>query len=113
MIERSEVCRPYAYTAADSPFVFPVIVDMDRIRCTKLEFALAVRAEGIDLSPHYNYLAYDWKWLKPHLADGFEPLTARHFLNRSFNLYLNENYGEREAEDAVNAILKVEQNFRT
>jgi dTDP-4-amino-4,6-dideoxygalactose transaminase len=113
LLERSEICRPYAYTPADSPFVFPVIVDTDRIRCSKREFALAVHAEGIDLSPHYHYLAYDWKWLKPHLADGFEPLTARRLLDRSFNLHLNENYGEREAEDTVNAILKVEQNYRT
>jgi len=35
-----------------------------------------VQAEGIDLSPHYNYLAYDWKWLKPYLADDFEPVVA-------------------------------------
>jgi dTDP-4-amino-4,6-dideoxygalactose transaminase len=94
------------------PFVFPVIVDIDKLDCSKREFALAVRAEGIDLSPHYNYLAYDWKWLKPHLADDFEPLAARRFLERSFNLYLNENYGEREAEDCVNAIVKVERHYR-
>ncbi len=112
LLDRSAVCEPYAYTPADSPFVFPVIVDTDKLDCSKREFALAVRAEGIDLSPHYNYLAYDWKWLKPHLADDFEPVTARRFLERSFNLYLNENYGEREAEDAVNAIVKVEGHYR-
>jgi dTDP-4-amino-4,6-dideoxygalactose transaminase len=112
LLERSEICRPYGYTPADSPFVFPVAVDIDKITCTKREFAAAVQAEGIDLSPHYNYLAYDWKWLKPYLADDFEPVVARHFLDRSFNLYLNENYGEREAEDMVNAITKVERYYR-
>jgi dTDP-4-amino-4,6-dideoxygalactose transaminase len=112
LLENSEICRPYAYSPSDSPFVFPVIVDTDKIACTKLEFATAVRAEGIDLSPHYNYLVYNWPWLKPHLADDFVPVAARSFLARSFNLYLNENYGRREAEDAVAAITKVERHFR-
>jgi perosamine synthetase len=110
--EESTICRPYAYSPGDSPFVFPVVVDIDKITCTKREFAEAVRAEGIDLSPHYNYLAYNWAWLKPYLSDDFVPVVARDFLDRSFNLYLNENYGQREARDAAAAILKVERHFR-
>jgi perosamine synthetase len=112
LVENCEICRPYAYSPSDSPFVLPVVVDIDKITCTKLEFAMAVRAEGIDLSPHYHYLAYNWPWLKPHLADDFVPTSARSFLERSFNLYLNENYEHREAEDAVAAIAKVERHFR-
>jgi perosamine synthetase len=110
--EESSICRPYAYSPGDSPFVFPVVVDIDKITCTKREFAEAVRAEGIDLSPHYNYLAYKWTWLKPYLSDDFVPVVARDFLDRSFNLYLNENYGQREARDAVSAIVKVERHFQ-
>lgn len=113
LVEASRACRPYAYSPADSPFVFPVVVDLAAIRCTKRQFAEAVRAEGIDLSPHYAYLARDWPWLQPHLADGFEPAAARDFLARSFNLYLNENYGEPEAAQAVEAIVKVERHFAT
>lgn len=113
LLDRSELCKPYPYTAGDSPFVFPVIVDTERLTCTKKEFALAVAAEGIGLSPHYNYLASDWVWLKPYLADGFNPAAARALLDRSFNLYVNENYGEQEAEDCVNAIVKVEKYYRT
>lgn len=112
LLDRSELCRPYDYTAGDSPFVFPVIVDTDRLTCTKKEFALAVEAEGIGLSPHYNYLCADWVWVKPYLADGFDPVTARSLLDRSFNLYVNENYGEAEAEDCVAAIVKVEKYYR-
>ena len=111
--EQSEICRPYAYSPSNSPFVFPVVVDTGRITCSKREFADAVRAEGIDLSPHYNYLAHKWNWLKPHLADDFVPVSARDFLDRSFNLYLNENYGRREAADAAAAIVKIERHFRT
>ncbi len=112
LVDRSEVCRPYNYSPGDSPFVFPVVVDTDRITCSKREFAEAIRAEGIDLSPHYNYLAAQWHWLKPYLVDDFVPATAKDFLAHSFNLYLNEKYGRKEAEDSVTAIVKVERHFR-
>jgi perosamine synthetase len=111
LAEQSSLCRCYAYSPGDSPFVVPVIVDTTRLRGSKREFAEAVRAEGIGLSPHYNYLAHDWVWLKPHLADDFDTVTARDFLRRSFNLYVNENYGPREVRDAVAAIAKVERHF--
>ncbi len=113
LLDESEVCRPYNYSPGDSPFVFPVVVDTDRISCPKREFAEAVRAEGIDLSPHYNYLVSQWNWVQPHLADDFVPAQAKDFLSRSFNLYLNEKYGRKEAEDAVKAIVKVERHYRT
>ena len=59
MRDRCKICRPYGYSPSDSPFVYPVIVDPDRITCTKREFAEAVLAEGIGLNPHYQYLAPD------------------------------------------------------
>lgn len=111
LVDEAQVCRPYAHRPTDSPFFYPVIVDVDRIRCTKIQFAEAVRAEGIDLNPHYSYVIDEWPWLKPHLADNFRADNAHDVRDRSFNLYLNENYGEREAEDTVNAILKVERHF--
>lgn len=109
--DRSKVCRPYGYSPNDSPFVYPVIVDTDRITCSKIEFAEAVRAEGIGLNTHYQYLVADWPWLKPHLADDFDTPNARSIRDRSFCLYLNENYGLSEASDCVNAIVKVERHF--
>jgi len=112
LVERSELCRPYPVGPGDSPFVFPVIVDTDRLTCTKKEFALAVEAEGIGLSPHYHYLARDWKWLPQHLADDFDTPVARSMLDHSFNLYLNENYGDQEVEDTVAAIVKAERYYR-
>ncbi|UTW51648.1 DegT/DnrJ/EryC1/StrS family aminotransferase [bacterium SCSIO 12827] len=109
--ERSRVCTPSAHSDADSPFFYPVFIDPAKITCTKTEFALAVRAEGIDLNPDYKYLATDWPWLRSHLSDGFDCPNARRALAESFNLYLNENYGAAEADDTVRAILKVESHF--
>jgi perosamine synthetase len=111
MRDRCKLCHPYDYSPSDSPFIYPVIVDVDRISCSKIEFAEAVLAEGIGLNPHYRYLVVDWPWLKPYLADDFEPTHARDIRDRSFCLYLNENYGLSEASDCVAALVKVEKHF--
>ena len=107
----SKVCAPFAYTLDDSPFVYPILVDRDQICCTKKEFAKAVMAEGIGLNPHYQYLVADWPYLKPYLADDFDTPNARDIRDRSFMLYLNENYSEAEVGDCVNAIAKVEKHY--
>jgi dTDP-4-amino-4,6-dideoxygalactose transaminase len=111
LVDASDVCSPYRFSPTDSPFFYPVIVDRDRITCSKTEFAQAVRAEGIDLNPHYKYLVAEWPYIRPHLADDFDPPNARDIRDRSFNLYLNEKYGEQESRDAVKAIVKVEKYF--
>ncbi len=109
--EMSSICRPYGFTPGDSPFIYPVVVDTNRIRCSKKDFATAVEEEGIGLNPHYEYLVCDWDWLKPYLAEIVDTPNARSIRDRSFGLYLNENYGPREAEDAVAAIVKLERYF--
>jgi perosamine synthetase len=111
LLDEAVVCRPYGYSPGDSPFIYPIIVDVERIGCTKTEFALAVEKEGISLNPHYQYAVWDWPYMKPYLADGFDTPNARSIRDRTFCLYLNENYGEQEAVDAANAILKVERHL--
>lgn len=109
--DRSNSCLPYPRNGEDSPFIYPVIVDRSRITCDVPRFAKAVIAEGIGLNPHYAYLVADWPWVRPYLADGFETANARAIRDSTFDLYLNENYGAQEAEDAVAAIVKVERHF--
>jgi dTDP-4-amino-4,6-dideoxygalactose transaminase len=87
-------------------------VDVARLSCRKTQFALAVQKEGIALSPHSNYVVAEWPWVKPYLADMFDTANARTVRDRSFMLFLNENYGEREAKDVIAAIAKVEQHYR-
>jgi perosamine synthetase len=111
LAEHARMCRPYPLSPCDSPFFFPIVVDTDRIRCSKIEFAEAVRAEGIDLNPHYRFVVDEWPWVQPYLADDFKTDNARSIRDRSFCLYLNENYGEAEAGDTIEAILKVERHF--
>jgi dTDP-4-amino-4,6-dideoxygalactose transaminase len=109
--EQSNACRPYGCSDGDSPFIYPVIVDPDGISTDKITFARAVLAEGIALSPHYNYLVADWPWVRQYLADDFDTPNARSIRDRTFNLYLNENYELREAVDTAQAIRKVERAF--
>lgn len=109
---RAEICRAYSFSPTDSPFFFPVLVDIENITCSKIDFADAVQKEGIDLNLHYQYVVADWPMIKPYLADPFETPNARSIRDRSFNIYLNENYGEQEATDCAKAIKKVEIFFR-
>ena len=104
-------CQPYGYTDDDSPFIYPIVVNRDAIRVDKTTFARAVIAEGIGLNPHYHYLVADWPWVRPYLSDDFDTRNARRIRDRTFNLYLNENYGEQEALDTVDAIVKVEKAY--
>ncbi len=109
--ERSRVCRPMPWADGDSPFIYPILVDPESLACTKREFAVAVRAEGIGLNPHYMYVVRDWPWVHPHLADMADTPNARDVRDRSFVLYLNENYTARESLDTVLSIVKVERHF--
>ena len=110
--DRAEICKPYGYSPNDAPFVYPIVVDVERITCSKEHFAKAVLAEGIGLNPHYRYLVSDWPWLKSYLPDDFDTPNARAMRDRSFMLYLNENYANSEAADCTKAIVKVENCFR-
>lgn len=107
----SRFCRPYGHSPDFSPFIYPIFVDTEGLSCTKREFAEAVRAEGIDLNPHYGFVVWDWPWVRPYLSDDFSTPNARDARDRSFCLYLNERYGRQEAEDTVAAIAKVEAWF--
>jgi dTDP-4-amino-4,6-dideoxygalactose transaminase len=108
LYKHSKVCTPYVMTNNDSPFVLPIFVDVNKIKVSKIEFAQALRAEGIPLNPHYQYLVCNWPWLQPYLSDTFDCPTARAMLDRCFCLYLNERYGQQEVADIIQAIDKVE-----
>jgi perosamine synthetase len=109
--DRATICRSFGYAPNDAPFVYPIVVDPERISCSKEHFANAVLAEGIGLNPHYQYLVSDWPWLKPYLTDDFDTPNARTLRDCSFMLYLNENYGVSEASDCAKAIVKVEKYY--
>jgi len=38
LVEHAKICRPCSYSPADSPFFFPILIDADRISCSKIEW---------------------------------------------------------------------------
>ncbi|PIW30970.1 MAG: glutamine--scyllo-inositol aminotransferase [Rhodospirillales bacterium CG15_BIG_FIL_POST_REV_8_21_14_020_66_15] len=107
----SQVCRVYKFRGQPSPFFVPVVVDLEKISCPKITFANAVQAEGIDLNPHYAFLVTDWQYALPYLPADTAIPNAIAFRDSSFNLFVNENYGDDEVDDTIKAILKVEACF--
>ncbi len=92
-------------------FFFPVWVNSKKIKVNKTKFAEAIIAEGIGLNPHYNYVVCEWPWAKKYMADNFKTINALNTRNNSFNLYINENYGDDEVNDIIESIVKAEKFF--
>lgn len=107
----SKVCHPTPFSSENSPFFHPIFVDINRISCSKQDFAKAIQSEGVDLNPHYMYAISECPWIKPYLTDDFDCTNALNSRNISFNILFNENYGIKEVEDITAAILKVEQVY--
>lgn len=107
----SRVCYIPKISGTPSSFFHQVFIHTDRINCSKLDYCRALQAEGIDLNPDYKFLIADWKWSHPYIDN--DPITSNAISarNRSFNLYLNENYIEKHATDIVAAILKVDSYY--
>ncbi len=107
-----ESCELYPFNNGFSPFFHPVIVDTEKIKCSKMEFAKALAAEGVQLNLHYGCVIDDWEWVRPYCGFGSASPNARWMKQNSFNLFLNERYGKQEALDIVTAIRKVEKAFK-
>ena len=108
---KSKVCRSYNFSKGSAPYFLPIWVSTDKIKCSKIAFAKAVRAEGIDLNPHYKFLCNDWPWAKKIFKEKIKIPNAEFIRNKSFNLFINENYTNKEADDVVSAINKVESYY--
>ena len=112
LIDASNVCSPYPFSPTDSPFFYPVMVDCDASPAARSSSPRRCAPRASISTRITVSWSRDWPYIRPYLADDFDVPNAHDICNRSFNLYLNERYGEREARDAVKAIVKVEKHFR-
>jgi perosamine synthetase len=108
---KSKVCSPYAYNQGFAPFYFPIFVNEKKIKVSKIKFAKALSAEGIGVGEHYGCIVSTWPWAKSFFKKGFKSMNAINTRNSCFHLYLNENYKDREINDIIKAINKVENYY--
>ncbi|MCI4665062.1 MAG: DegT/DnrJ/EryC1/StrS family aminotransferase [Neomegalonema sp.] len=107
----SAACRAYDMSEGASPFFLPIWVDQRKVACRAREFAEALSAEGVDLNPEYGFVVTEWEWARPHMRQSARTPNAIATRDRSFNLFVNEQYGETEIDDIVAAIMKVEAAY--
>ncbi len=89
-----------------SPFFIPLIVG-NEFELRKMEIAELLKLEGISLVPAFNNIVSDWEIAKKLNWEIKKCSNATSMKARSFNLFLNENYGEREVSEIVEALEKV------
>lgn len=94
-----------------SPFYISVSVRYDLLKVDKLKFANELKNLGVPLLPSYGCVISEWKWAKKYLVDNFETTNAINFKKKSFNLFLNENYKDKEANFIYKKILKLENKY--
>ena len=100
------------FSVSSSPFLIPVKLNPKYFnKKNKIYFAKLVMAEGIDLSPEYDCIISEWAITKKMKIKVISNKNALKFKNKSFNLFLNENYKNREVEDIVKAFDKVLKFF--
>ena len=88
----------------------PVIFKKNKF-IKKIDFAKKLIKLSVPLNPDYKYLTTDWPWLKKHLVDKYIPKNAKEILNNSFNLYINENYTNKDIDFIIEKISFLEKNI--
>jgi len=101
-------------------------VDSSKLTCSKDEFCAALIAEGLLLSPRYTgALPYTFEWFQDlankhpwnnplYKGDANQrPNTPNAFavMDNYFNLSISESWGEKEADDIIAIIKKVEKAY--
>lgn len=98
------------HSRGQSPFFMPIVLSAE-LAARKLDVAAALQAEGIHLLPTYPCIVADWDVTRNLGIRIVKADNAREMKARSFNLFLNEQYGRREANEVAVALEKVMRHF--
>ncbi len=111
-LKGSEVVHPQKITSGTNPSYsyFSVKLDLERLKCTRDEFAKALQAENIDCGVHYpmplNKQPIIEKLLKPKSCPSSEDLSRR-ILSLPMHPYLTES----ELESITKGVRKVSDHY--
>ncbi|MBQ4836987.1 MULTISPECIES: DegT/DnrJ/EryC1/StrS family aminotransferase [Pseudoalteromonas] len=109
MMQQSKFCTVPSFIEGTSPFFLTVY--LEDLGVSKAQFCDALLGEGVELNPHYRFVISQWPWAKPYLTQFHHTPNAQSARDRSFNIYLNENYTTDTAKAIFAAIIKVENYF--
>lgn len=99
------------FTEDSAPFFAFFKFNKNKFNCSKIEFSESLRTEGVNINSDYKYVVGDWPWVKKYLADDYQAIAAKSFIESTFNLLFNENFTEHEADLIVMSLIKVEKHY--
>ena len=107
--KNSEICRAYEFNGVPSIYFIPIWVNSEKISVSAEKFAKYLIKNGLPCNPKYKFLMSEWNWAKKYFEKKNITKNAIYNRNRSFNLYLNENYADKNVNKIIKIILKVEK----
>jgi dTDP-4-amino-4,6-dideoxygalactose transaminase len=95
-----------------SIFFHTVLVDINKLKVSKVQFAKAIAAEGITINTDYRDITCEWQWIPKYVREYQKTPNSIDFRDRTFNILFNENFGDKEIKDIIKSILKVEKFYK-
>jgi len=96
---------------SSSVFFHTVAVNIDKLKVSKVKFTSALAAEGIAINGDFRDITCEWKWIPKHIREYKKTPNALNFRDRSFNILFHEQYGDKEIQDIIASIRKVEKFY--
>ena len=94
--KKSTLCKIQNFSKYDSPFLYQLSSKGINI-LKKIDFAKKLLKLSVPLNPDYKYLVTDWPWLKKSCRQIYSK-NAKEILSNSFNIYINENYTNKDID---------------
>ena len=95
-----------------SPFVIPVFLNVGKqLPISVYDFAKKLNQRGIPLNPRYKFLVNEWNYVKEYLFDDYFCQNAYNSLERSFILYINENYKFEHMDHIISELCSLENEI--
>ena len=110
--KNSEICRAYEFNGEPSIYFIPIWVNPQKITVSAEKFAKYLIKNGLPCNPKYKFLMCEWKWAKNFFKGNYQNINAVNNRNQSFNLYLNENYTNKDINKIIKILIKVEKIFK-